>query len=508
MQHLFRQPAPRPAQRSGFTLVELLVVIGILLILATMTIGTINLSVTGERIRSGARQMQSLIEGSRDRAIYAASTGEGASASHSRGIRLLVDDTLTEDHDNDPMTPEIATTATTIVYVGSPGFDESQPDSEDLNTNGDREEPDPRGPYVNVLNPNTSLYPAGAQLAAKALIGVGTRWAELAEQKLIRPGARIRLGRDTLGEAQQSTELLTIHPASFPIRTEQDWFAPGQPLDFGAGTGDINSNGTNQDEVIFLATSSELINQHGQSVTPAPPPPPLDGNWHFAIETESDLLPGEEASVLPRNCCIDLQTSHLPSNWVTINTSSGLPQYSNRMDLRFSPNGAILGKEGAAGVIHLHVCHTQDALDNVPPGSQTLDGLPDGTPRHGEEFGVTIFTQTGRVIVHPIDWGGYPVPAEEVRNLTFDDAMDFDGNPNTKGYWQPSTAYAAGDIVAPWLYDGNVYVVATAGSSGGSEPQWNRLAGGLTDPPGGGGVVWRTVRHNVWRLGLEGELAR
>ena len=40
----------------------------------------INLSVTTERVRSGARQIQSLIEGSRDRAIYA---GEA------RGIRIL-----------------------------------------------------------------------------------------------------------------------------------------------------------------------------------------------------------------------------------------------------------------------------------------------------------------------------------------------------------------------------------------------------------------------------------
>src|SRR5690606_29798646 len=126
-----------------------------------------------------------------------------------------------------------------------------------------------------------------------------------------------------LGEAQQSTELLTIHPASFPIRTESEWFGNGMPLEV-TTSADMNGNGWD-DEVIFLTTGSALIDQHGLSVTA----PLLDGNWHFSVETEADILPGEEPSVLPKNCCIDLETSVLPPSW-TVTNPDGTTQFSNR----------------------------------------------------------------------------------------------------------------------------------------------------------------------------------
>jgi prepilin-type N-terminal cleavage/methylation domain-containing protein len=53
----------------GFTLVELLVVVSILLILTTITVATLNSFENAERIRSSARQVQSSLMGARDRAI-------------------------------------------------------------------------------------------------------------------------------------------------------------------------------------------------------------------------------------------------------------------------------------------------------------------------------------------------------------------------------------------------------------------------------------------------------
>lgn len=66
----------------GFTLIELLVAVTVLLILATMTFTMVNVSLKGDPIRTGARQIQSYMEGARDRAIHARDL---------RGVRFLRD---------------------------------------------------------------------------------------------------------------------------------------------------------------------------------------------------------------------------------------------------------------------------------------------------------------------------------------------------------------------------------------------------------------------------------
>ena len=68
-------------RRAGFTLVELLIVVSILLIMTTITVATLNAFTTGERIRSSARQVQSSLMGARDRAIRFQAP---------RGVRFLV----------------------------------------------------------------------------------------------------------------------------------------------------------------------------------------------------------------------------------------------------------------------------------------------------------------------------------------------------------------------------------------------------------------------------------
>lgn len=70
--------------RRGFTLVELLVVISLLLLVTVMTIGAVNFTLTTERIREGSRKVQSYLEGARNRAVY---------AKEPRGVRFMLDQT-------------------------------------------------------------------------------------------------------------------------------------------------------------------------------------------------------------------------------------------------------------------------------------------------------------------------------------------------------------------------------------------------------------------------------
>jgi prepilin-type N-terminal cleavage/methylation domain-containing protein len=72
-----------PGSRSAFTLVEMLVVITILLVMMGVTVAVFNVSLEGERVRSGASQVQSYLAGARDRAAF---------AGRPCGVRFILDE--------------------------------------------------------------------------------------------------------------------------------------------------------------------------------------------------------------------------------------------------------------------------------------------------------------------------------------------------------------------------------------------------------------------------------
>ena len=99
----------RPAEtsvRSGFTLLELLIVISIIVVLLTMTAMTVRFSTEGDRVRGATRQIQSFLAGARDRAIY---------AKEPRGVRFFI-------------SPENPRAVTTMAYI-APGGTWSSPDN-------------------------------------------------------------------------------------------------------------------------------------------------------------------------------------------------------------------------------------------------------------------------------------------------------------------------------------------------------------------------------------------
>ncbi len=481
-----RRSPTRP--RGGFTLVELLVVISIFVVLTVMTIGAINLSSTSERIRGAARQVQSKIEGARDRAIYA--SRKTPDNPRPVGVRLLVDE-------NEP------SICTSLVYVQSPGDETSLLDTTDIDNDGDRSE---FAVFCQLIATSSGTAVIGAGLPPDADGPGGApptdptppSWATLYDRGLIGPGTRIRFPGST------DKSQFTLHPSSFPIRTESAYSGL-------LGSADPNSNNV-QDPVLFL------VRPHPDATSLNP--------LEFSMELNPDVMPDEDALVLPRGTCIDLETSHLPDGWVTQGASG--PQFSNRMDILFTAKGPATGDAAAAGIIHLHIVAVADALENAAPGSPTLprDTNGDGTDeypvaqfpvppeRHGDELGITIFTKSGRTISHPVAFSDLhnPTAATDdgiyyppVGTLPMGLFGPFVGNGRDR--WNSSnTPYAVNDVVAPSIYNGLIFrVIRTNGTTLSGEPDWNLAPGGLTQ---GNQVVWQSIKHDVWGLALEGEVAK
>ena len=128
---------------------ELLVVIAIVLILAAVTIASFNFSVNADRMRAGARQVQSFLIGARDKAIYAKEV---------RGVRLLLD-----PNDNHAVSA--------VQYIGAPQ----------------------RETGVLTFNPAKTGDSSGSTVFNLT----GTSWKSLKNRGFLRVGARIQIPSDT-----------------------------------------------------------------------------------------------------------------------------------------------------------------------------------------------------------------------------------------------------------------------------------------------------------------------
>lgn len=141
-------------KRRGFTLVELLIVLAILIILFTMVIAVYQSNHGTDRMRAAARQLQSAILGARDRAIHAKAP---------RGLRLIMDSA-------DP------TTVTSFVYITQlPNFIGGTCEIR-------RPDPDNNG----SANSDTPRY-------FYHLTSISPTWVELYNSGLLKSGSRVRI---------------------------------------------------------------------------------------------------------------------------------------------------------------------------------------------------------------------------------------------------------------------------------------------------------------------------
>lgn len=366
----------QPDSRTAFTLIEMLVAVGILLILSVTAVTLFNVSVDGDRIRSSARQIQSYCEGARDRAIL---------SQEPRGVRFLID----------PNGPPNAVTVRSMIFIGAPEKITGQfiigseadtngnmmlDPNEDLNGNGTRDD------GVLLLQPQTTAVPP----LQYELPLPNEVWDILALKGRLLPGARIRLFQ-TSGSKGESH---VVDALSF------------------TGTGALLNSNT-----LVLSRAPDFFNSTDFGKV-----------FDFELELAPSVLANQEPVELGRNISINLDISRslgkLPSSW-----RNGAA-YANQLDIMFSPRGTVMGPAAASGLIHFYLADTTDIENGIRAGvlSEDLDGDEvldtgedtnesfnlttgnfDPTPngkidiREGEELVVTLFTRTGHVSTHPVD---------------------------------------------------------------------------------------------------------
>ncbi|MEI8017060.1 MAG: prepilin-type N-terminal cleavage/methylation domain-containing protein [Schlesneria sp.] len=199
------------SNRRAFTLVELLVVLAIVLILAAVTISSVNFSYNADRMRAGGRQLQSFLMGARDKAIY---------ANEVRGVRLLID-----PNDNHAVSA--------VQYIGAP-----QRETGMLTFN----------PISTPANSIATNDPTGRTVAFIS----GTRWSSLSRRGLLRVGNRIQIPQDTgawftISALNAGSGLIllnrpnpdlagTVNPISFALELASTPLGDAQPVQLPRGT--------------------------------------------------------------------------------------------------------------------------------------------------------------------------------------------------------------------------------------------------------------------------------
>jgi prepilin-type N-terminal cleavage/methylation domain-containing protein len=383
--------------RSGFTLIELLVVIAILLIVAVMTAGVVNILTDGDDVRAGARQIQSMLEGARDRAIYAKAP---------RGVRFIT---------RGGTTSEDTRICREMVYI-----EPTKPWVEGI-IQLERLDADNDGtPDSSTANDPISSTQAVIVRDIGWPSSPGTRWVELYRRKLLNGDLRIKIPNDDSG-----TWYPVVARSPFPQTLATDRLR-GATV---AGVGDGN----------LVATTPLRLRLLVPYIVPANTPASQvaafnsgSGPLTYKLELSPSEVPNQVPVKLPRNVVIHLDRcssdpntiarlgDRLPSAWRISQQPPGYPHtYSENLDILFSPRGNVEGAAASAGILHLYVATQKDADRDhtdweratflspvtVPEyGPRNPAGTSDDdTYERGEKAFVSIFTRSGAVSTHRVD---------------------------------------------------------------------------------------------------------
>lgn len=343
----------RPSQRkTGFTLVELVIVIAILLVLSTLTLAMFGSSSDADRIRSSARQLQSSLLGARDRAIKSRVP---------RGLQLILQDATA-------VAGSAGTrVATSMVYVGSADYWRQgaiQVGRADFNV--------PSLGFTE-MTANDEIAEHPEQVIVR---GSQTDWNLLLSQGLIQTGSKIEIPAFSGDWYTINTELLLTPPAGAPVNVEYLV---------------LQMTGCRQEPALKTYPVTYI---HAQE----PLLPNAAGVGGYRLALNPTLLPAQEPMRLSSGIVVDLDRSVIPSAWV--DTSGAFRQYHpfgssvSPINIMFTPRGWIAdGSIVAAGVIHFYLCSQEDADLKRDPAD----------PKSGEKLILSVFPQTGSVATFPVD---------------------------------------------------------------------------------------------------------
>jgi type II secretory pathway pseudopilin PulG len=385
-----RVPLARAGRNASFTLLELLISLGIILILATLTMRLLNATLNSDRIRNGSRELQSFLAGARDRAIH---------AGQPRGVRLILD-------------PLDRSTVRSFVYIGAPS----------TFTEGSQLTIDPFG-NISFFTPNNSATVAPTPSPTSAV------WTNLWNRGLLTDGTPIQLtvGTTTINAylTVAATGMSAPGPTGFAIMTAPTGTFPIDnplvPLGIGATyalqlgptilPGD-EPRSLPQGIVIDLDNSvlpaswtapggysdklDILFSPSGTVMGPVA----ASGRIHFVLSEYTDAsvpIPNAAGSttgvpLMDINSTWQPGTAYQPEQWV-------VPNPQNDLAFRCVAAGTSLGN------ISLTPLFTTAA-----PGQQFLEGPPPGTAGTPKwecynpktRLIVSLATRTGRVTTSPV----------------------------------------------------------------------------------------------------------
>jgi len=393
-----KESATTSARRPSFTLLELLISLGIILILATLTMRLLNATLNSDRIRNGSRELQSFLVGARDRAIH---------AGQPRGVRLIPD-------------PTNQSIARSFVYVGA---STSFTDSTQLS--------------IDAFG-NLNFIQANSPPAAPPLIkNYSLVWTNLWNLGLLPDGTPIQL---TVGTTPINLYLTVswtgMTPTLLPVGQPQT--APT----FAVTTVPVGTTFPIDNPTVLGGTGASYALQLGPTIVSGDEPRSLPAN--VVIDLNSSILPLSWGSAGTFTSPLDIMFS-------SQGTVMGAPASDGRIHFVLSDLADVTGQKPIGGLparspLQLNAPwqpNTTYVPGNVivptpstfiafrcltggttgaaasEPGwpTQANQTVPDSGGVSWQSFAknpnliVSLATATGRVTTHPVDLGTQLIPA-------------------------------------------------------------------------------------------------